>query len=205
MFDSLATLAAVCFGIVVVMAVAGIVFRVIVGRYKRGVATGPAKNKSKVLRNAKVMVHKVEPAEEPKIVLDKRALKQTMANSKSKHIEVEFDEEDTKPKRKKDRKYFAVELTIEPRPASGKFREWDLDDLQLIPFDFKGDKAGEAPIDICSIEKCQVLEDGEYVEPENHQFEGPRTMSMIIGVKPGNSRLKFSYMFESFGDLKLAS
>lgn len=171
-------------------------------------------SKSIVLRGATAEVHSVQPTAapaEPRLAIegvevDGNQVLDAAPNAETpvgEDGETEEDDDEDEPKDKGPRDHYYVEATITPKPTTGKFTHWDLDDLRLVPFDLKISKDNDDNDDSVDIKESQVESEGGFVTPDGSKFPGQQKLRMLIAVKPGVSRLKFRYYFESFGDIKL--
>jgi len=116
------------------------------------------------------------------------------------------------------REYYEIDLTITPRPPTGSFQHWDIDDLMLVR---PGLRWNEADDDVCQVTSVNVIREGTVLldkpadnkpadqdENENEDDDGPKVvgpqrLKMLIGVKPEIRALVFKYYFETFGSLNL--
>src|SRR5215208_6761919 len=115
----------------------------------------PFKMKGAVLRNATAQVHAVTASLAP--------------------TKIDGDSEPQDPRR-----YFTLDITIQPKETGGSFSCWELGELRLTRPDFK---SGED--DSCNISELQYEEHGIFKNDEGFKFAGPRHLKMTLGVREG--------------------
>jgi hypothetical protein len=143
----------------------------------------PFKAKGAVLRGATAQIHSVTPSAAPTKTDDS--------------VETE---KDSGPQR-----YFTLDVTIQPKEATGNFSCWELGELRLTRPDFHIDPNSDesSEDDSCTISELQYEEDGIFKRDEGFKFAGPKRLKMTLGVREGIDRLKFQYYFEEFGTVPL--
>jgi hypothetical protein len=143
----------------------------------------PFKMKGAVLHNASVRVHSVVPSEAP-----------TKAEG-----ETEATEPDVP------RRYFTLDVTIQPAEATGKFAHWAPGELMLNRFEFVFNPNAEESKedDACQVKEVQYEEDGVFKADEGLKFAGPKRLKMTLAVREGVEKLRFQYYFEQFGEVQL--
>jgi hypothetical protein len=141
----------------------------------------PFKAKGKALRGAVARIHSVLPTNAP-----------PPEPKDEGEPEDEGEEKDTRP-----RNYYLVDVTIEPKPATGKFHMWEAGELML--------QAPGAGIDdedhACVIKRIEFFETGVFQEDQGFKFEGAKRLRLLAAVLPGTQRLQFRYYFETFGEV----
>lgn len=144
----------------------------------------PFKAKGAVLHGATAQVHSVTPGAAP-----------------TKTDDTTEPEEANVPRR-----YFTLDVTIQPKEATGNFSCWELGELRLARPDFHidphSDESGSED-DACTISELKYEEDGLFKEDEGFKFAGPKRLKMTLGVREGVNNLKFHYYFEEFGSVQL--
>jgi len=133
----------------------------------------PFKMKGAVLRNATVQIHAVTASLAP--------------------TKLDGDSEPEEPRR-----YFTLDVTIQPKETSGSFSHWEPGELRLSRPDLKSSED-----DSCNISELQYEEDGIFKNDEGFKFAGPKHLKMTLGVREGVDRLKFQYYLEEFGTVQL--
>lgn len=106
------------------------------------------------------------------------------------------------------RDWYALEVTIEPKPATGHFSHWEPGELLLVDINKATDPESlnrdESDADELVIMHDYALKvEGAFIEDEYGKHEGPQTLRLIVGALPEADRLKFQYYFESFGNISL--
>jgi hypothetical protein len=141
----------------------------------------PFKAKGAVLRDATVDVHSIERAEAQTPEPSKEP---GLAGAPGPH------------------EHFRLDVTITPRAPSGPFTLWEPGELRIVGQDARtGEpKPGEAHFDVRIFE---VLEDGHFEQDSGMKYEGPQRLRLMVGVPPGQRRLRFRYYFEVFGSISL--
>lgn len=159
--------------------------------------------KSRVLRGAAVEVHSVTPTAAP--ARARRVIEGTTASDgqeildapKPDETEAEPDDADDT-----DRKFFVVEATITPRDSQGPFHHWDLSEVEAVRHDLKVTLNSQDD-GACVVREATVLGGEVEAEGGDTKYAGSRRVRMTLGVRPGVSRLKLKYYFETFGDIRL--
>jgi hypothetical protein len=149
----------------------------------RALILTPFKMKSAVLRDATAQVHSVTPSAAP-----------------TKTDDTAETEEANVPRR-----YFTLDVTIQPKEATGNFSCWEIGELRLTRPDFHIDPNSDESTedDTCTISELRYEEDGVFKDDEGFKFGGPKRLKMTLGVREGIDRLKFQYYFEEFGSVQL--
>jgi hypothetical protein len=138
----------------------------------------PFKMKGRVLADAFVDVHSIEPAPMPV---------------------VEFDEEES------DRDYqqlawHYVDITITPTQQTEGFTSWEPSELILVPPNAKAeDLESGYDSEVCTIHDFKVYTEEQFAEDEYGKYEGAQRLQLHVGVQPDTHQLKFRYYFELFG------
>lgn len=143
----------------------------------------PFKMKGAVLHGATARVHSVTP---------------TVAPPKKEDAE---EEENAGPRR-----YYALDVTIEPKAATGNFSHWEPGELRLARPEHHvnpDDDDSSTDDDACDVMELQYEEDGVFKADEGFKFGGAMRLKMTLAVSEGVSRLKFHYYFEEFGEVVL--
>jgi hypothetical protein len=105
--------------------------------------------------------------------------------------------------------YYRIDVTIKPAPVDGPMQHWDLDDLQLVPFDTpatsleKMAEEGKESVDGYSLRETKVLQDGEFVDDSAGKYQGDQQVQALVAVPPHVRELKFQYYAEQFGRITL--
>jgi hypothetical protein len=169
--------------------VVGFVVLVVVGKFavKRLVKKlflAPFKMKGGVLNDASVQVHSVVPCDAP----------------------TRTDAEESDPaKPNVPRRYFKLDVTIQPKETTGNFTCWEPGELSLVGplhvVDPESDERDEE--DSCDISELQYEEDGVFKDDEGFKFQGPKRLKMTLAVREGVDNLQFQYYFEQFGQVQL--
>jgi len=143
----------------------------------------PFKAKGAVLHGATAQVHSVTPSAAP-----------------TKTDDTAETEDANVPRR-----YFTLDVTIQPKEATGNFSCWELGELRLTRPDFRIDPNSDesSEDDSCQISELQYEEEGLFKNDEGFKFAGPKRLKMTLGVREGVDRLKFQYYFEEFGTVQL--
>lgn len=155
----------------------------------QGLMSGAFRMKGKVLQNATIQFHRVQPTETPTDEADYQT----------------DDEGNAVPPRPL--RWFAFDVTIFPdHKQHSQMTMWDIDDLLLVPFDAPdgnrldslgtSDEFGLSGVKI-------VTDDGEAVEFDEDKVYGPRRLRFAAGIPHGVRELKFRYYFETFGRIPL--
>lgn len=147
--------------------------------------------KSRVLRGATVDVHSVHRLPVPKalaILKDGGSYEDSAESA--------------------DRAWYQIEVTLFPAAVSpGPVGLWDLDDLQLVPFDTP-DRKGLTEAD--ELEKVRfdrvwIIEKSKAIEQESSRFQGPQRLRIAAAFPKGIPVWKFRYLFEQFGRIELST
>lgn len=170
----------------------------------------PFRMKGKVLRNAAVTVHSVQPVTKPELL--ERAEQEQSARAFGKHeasdgesVE-EFEDEPVKPIVWP--RYYEMEVTITPKSPTGSFRLWAPHDLQLIPP--RANPMNDAG-DACEILNVKVHPPADLTSEETAKFEegskffGPLRLTILVGVASEIKTLAFHYYFRKFGKVEFPS
>lgn len=143
----------------------------------------PFKMKGAVLHAATAQVHSVVPSQPP-----------TKTDASP-----DTDEPDVP------RRYFTLDVTIQPKEATGKFSHWEPGELLLTRTDyhFNPNDDQSKTNDSCRISELQYQKDGVFKLDEGFKFAGPMRLKMTLGVRENVQKLKFQYYFEEFGEVNL--
>src|SRR5262245_56106926 len=144
--------------------------------------TLPFKAKGAVLRDAGVYVHSIEGPE----------ASSTPQRSDDGGLAGDPDR----------RQHFLLEITITPRPPSGRFTLWEPGELRIVGHGARADdpEADEPNLDVRSLE---VHEDGSFLPDGGMKYEGPQRLRLLVAVPEGQHHLRFRYYFEIFGNISL--
>ena len=140
--------------------------------------------KSKVLRGATAQVNSVQPTTAPPVK--------------------EGEEPPKDPAN-----YYRIDATIKPAPSDGPMQHWDLDDLQLVPFDTpatsleKMADEGKESVDGYPLCETKVMQDGAFVDDTAGKYQGDQQVQALVAVPPHVRELKFQYYAEQFGRITL--
>ena len=170
-------------------------------------AIGLFMTKSKVLRGATVVVHRVEPAEARQPSVENADAPADVAETSD--AEQDEDDEPGEDDESRDgpRRYVLVDFTVTPQPGQSRMQFYDPSELMLVPFDLKvspdpdsePDDANSASVDRLTL----VNPDGTEVT-DFDKLTGPAHLRIVFACPPPLSgRVKFRYYFETFGDLTL--
>lgn len=156
----------------------------------------PFKAKSAVLKGVDVTIHSIMPTQKP-------------PRPKPSAEETKEDEEEGIPPPDDDADeipyhYYAVDLTLAPKPATGAFNHWDPSELLLSEPGSKPDDLGGD--DLGSLERIERYENGAFVADDNgDKLQGTQRLRLTYGVRPEVKRATLRYYFNLFGDLKFPS
>jgi len=143
----------------------------------------PFKMKGAVLRNASAQVNSVAPSDAP--------------------TKTDANREPTEPD--VPRRYFTLDVTIQPSEATGKFTHWEPGELMLtrVDYHFNPNDEESKQDNACRVEELQYEEDGVFKPDEGFKFAGAKRLKMTLVVREGIEKLKFQYYFEEFGQVQL--
>jgi hypothetical protein len=177
----------------------------VIGKVFKALLVSPFKAKGQVLRDATVKVNAITSTGGPA-------------------VRVEDDDEGCQ-RDFSTLNWYSLDVTITPGEACDRtpFQSWDADELALVAFDaqpvaFDDDK--EDDCEVCLIYLTEIWLQGDFrlyesmedfIDEENELntdelvvgIAGPERLRMMIGVKPGDRRLKFEYHLEHFGDIRI--
>lgn len=184
-------------------------------------AVGIFDKKSRVLRDAEAEIHSVAVSDAPSVDADVQMPGSEADGGDQAEDADESDDEEAKPAAKPGvgsadiARHYQIDVSIKPKAGAGPFQHWDIDDLTLVPFEFKVSRSpddAEGPgSDLCEVRETRVWDGQAFVEPEGSKFNGPQRLRLLVSVKPEPGagaaryprRLKFRYYFEAFGDIAL--
>jgi hypothetical protein len=153
-----------------------------------------ARGIGKVLKGATVTTHSVTPAPEPD-----PSVWRTGDDEDDDEFE-EALEESGMPKGEYD--WYQIEATIEPQPdAQGKPASWE-PTMVHVEKSGKPLQALEFSLD-CLIAQVELWRDGHYVTIESGSVKGTGRVKLYVGVTPGTKDVRFNYLGESFGEVRL--
>lgn len=146
--------------------------------------TVPFKMKGKALDGATVIVHGYEWTTKPET-----------------EDSADFDEaEPAGPRR-----YVWIEVTITPPNRQEGFTHWEPGELAVAPL-------ATHVRNLDDHDKCYAVRDvrllhvdGEEEEDEGYKLQGRHRIKVLAAVPAGESRFKFVYYLESFGDIRLGA
>ena len=174
----------------------------------RRFALGLFMTKSKVLRDATVNVHRVEPTERPaRRAHDAGEGADGDADDEQEEHEPEAEDEDDDDADNKPVHYVLVDFTLTPKPGLSVMQFYDPSELMLAPSDHKV-TFEEDPTDddagLASVERlCLVDESGAETE-DFDKITGPAHLRVVFECPQSlTGRAKFRYYFETFGELML--
>jgi hypothetical protein len=144
------------------------------------------KLKGSVLRKARVTVHAVEPVEAPPPPLEPAA-------------GTEEGQEGEVITAGPPRDYYLVDMTVQPTRRGLAFQRWQPGELALTTPDSGWQDADDA----CEVLNVQVEHEGVFGPESDYRYVGPQRLRLLVGVRPGVSRLAFRYYTERFGEVAL--
>lgn len=162
--------------------------------------------KSNALKGAMVQVHSVEPTDAP----PPRLIEQADENGNGEDDEIEDDEPAGISEPARPLVYYRIDFTLTPNPSPGPMTHWDVDDLVVVDvnapplrLDLSGKTPDPDPGEGDHFESVQILNDWRLEADDEGKHEGPRRLSVVVGVPPGFRELKFRYYTEQFGRVVL--
>jgi hypothetical protein len=136
----------------------------------------PFKMKGKVLANAVVDVHHIEPAPMP------------------------LQESDEEESDYQQLAWHYVDVTISPTQQTEGFAAWEPSELILVPTHAKAeDLESGYDSEVCIIHDFKVYTDALFTKDEYGKYEGTQRLRLHMGVQPNTRQFKFRYYFELFG------
>src|SRR5262245_39703934 len=154
----------------------------------------PFRMKGAVLKGASIQIHSIRPAEPP--AKREPRIEQSEDGDHADDVDQEaFKEEDKTPRR-----YYSLDVTITPKPPTGKFQLWEPTELLLVDPSVANDI--ESDQDHCVISKFELEDDGQFTDAFE-KYDGPRRLRLLLGVKEGVRELRFRYYFEPFGNVTI--
>jgi len=171
---------------------AGVVAMVPIGKWvlKRalvGLFTAPFKMKGAALKGAAVLVHSLTPTQKPA-------------------AEVSAEAESNGAGDRPTRRYFWLDVTVQPAERSEGFQSWEPGELRLVKPESRlnpHDPGADDGDDACEVERLEVEQEGTFQEDEGWKLPGPQRLRLLLAVEPGVSWLKFRYYFEEFGEVRV--
>ena len=163
-------------------------------------AIGVFMTKSKVLRGATAVVHRVEPATAPEPA-------DNIATGETEDQEERDDEDDQDEERGGPRRYVLVEFTVTPQPGQSRMQFYDPSEMMLVPYDLKLSADPDAdPTDddarAASVDRLTLVNPDGTEVTEFDKITGPARLRIVFACPPTlTGRVKFRYYFETFGDL----
>jgi hypothetical protein len=175
---------------IILLFVALIVSAKFIGRwlFKRLVLT-PFRMKGAVLKDADVQIHSIVPAEPP------------VESDPEKDENSQNDEgEEPESYSKVPCRYWALDVTITPKPSDGKFQLWEPTELRLSRV---GSPVEDDDDDGVVISKCEVEEEGEFRSDDLGKYHGARRLRLLVGVPENIREFQFRYYFEALGKVNV--
>jgi len=167
-------------------------------------------NKSRVLRGATVVVHRVEGTTKP-VRPGQRARPQLIdedgkpAESPASAASPDEDKDDEDDEDR--RHYVLVDFTLTPRLAGGPMRFYETSEMMLVPFDAKVSRSEDPTSNdrSASVQEELLIDDSTGTETRDFdKLTGPAHLRMIFACPPTlHGRVKFQYYFETFGDFTI--
>jgi hypothetical protein len=149
----------------------------------------------KVMKDATVTIHSVTPAPEPD-----PSVWRTGDDEEDDAFEADLEASGMP---EGDFNWFKIDATIEPRPsANGESVAWEPGMVHLR----KNDGGSPHPLEFntdCLIAQVEHWTAGEFVVFENGSLDGPARIKLYAGIVPGINALQFSYLGETFGEVRL--
>jgi len=141
----------------------------------------PFKAKGAVLRDADVQVHAIERAGalEPDPDTDPETIPAPMGPCEC----------------------YRLDVTISPKPPSGRFRLWEPGELLLVGPNAKPDDPDAD--DACEVRQVEVKHNGRFEPDEGMKYEGRQRLRLLLATAPGVHQLRFRYYLELFGRVSL--
>jgi hypothetical protein len=169
-------------GVVGGLVALGLVIKSMAGKLLEKAFTAPFVAKGAVLRDARIEVHALEPADPP---------------SRSE----EDDDEDFGPLH-----WLQVDLTVIPGDAVGPFTMWEPGELRLTGEDGRPGADGyDNEEEECGrIAEIRLWKEDRWIEDDGAKYEGPQRLKLHVGVKSGARRVRLRYYFEVFGLVDLS-
>jgi hypothetical protein len=151
----------------------------------------------KVMKDAAVTIHSITPAEKPD-----PSVWRTGDDEEDDEFEAQLEASGMP---EGDYDWFRIDATIEPRSdATGGPVAWEPTMVHLTKDDGASRHALEVDTD-CLIAQVERWADGAFVAFEQGTLDGPARIRLYVGVVPGTQDVRFSYLGELFGRLRLPS
>jgi len=183
------------------LALIAAIVALVVGLYVNGdrlmewFISGSARSIGKVMKDAAVTIHSVTPAPEPD-----PSVWRTGDDEEDDAFEEDLNASEMP---EGDFNWFKIDATIEPRPnAKGEPAAWEPTMLHLR----KKDGKAPHPLDFntdCLNAQVERWQDGGFVVFEYGTLQGPARIRLYAGIVPGAHELQFSYLGETFGEVRL--
>jgi hypothetical protein len=158
---------------------------------------------ARVLKNATVAVHSIQPAEIPEEV------RQLLNDAQE---DADPDEQEENIAQFENVVWRQIELTIFPDISvlqPGDNAAWQVHVLCLVPLswnyedDFDLDEEAADDDGSITIFNVQIIENGEVVQGELDEVQGVQRIRFVAGIPPKLSEVALAYMTEKFGVIKL--
>jgi|GEM_PF-2201184 len=200
------TLLVICgVGLLVVLVVPKLISRGVVN-----FAKGMIEEKSKVLRNATVIIHEMVWADPPP-ALDCDS--EWDADEDEEGMDDEYDDTEAQYQ---SMRHLRMIVTIQPAAQIGKMSHYDLDDLAIVPFGKRTDMesldeepefdsdADDLPSDEAILRLTELaLPDGGWTD-DFDKVTGEQKVRLLFAIPDSlNGRVKFQYYLEGVGDFVL--
>jgi hypothetical protein len=99
--------------------------------------------------------------------------------------------------------FYAIDVTLTPKPASGGFKLWDPCELLLVKPDARTNDL-ESEDELGSAFKVERFENGTFVDDlDGGKLEGSHRVKITFSAPPGAKLAKVRYYFTLFGPVKL--
>jgi len=178
--------------------------KALVKRLLFGAFTGLFDSKSKVLRDASLVIHGIEPVATPKPgpAFNESELAQWLSAEDLEVERVRHAEETAADAR---RLWFDLDVTITPKPSPGPFQLWDPTELAFClpsvqPRDaLKEDDHGPEGPEPATIRRVRVWHDGKFRRDYADKLPGEQRVLLRLGVLPEHPELKLFYYLDTIG------
>lgn len=158
------------------------------GRLVTSALSAPFRAKGKVLAAAAVEVHEAAVTGPPEPVPPGGG-------------DDDEDEDGAATRARADR-WFRIDLTVSPKPATGPFSLWEPGELELVDARTVSDEPGDGAVAIAELE---LFVDGAFREDQGEKVPGPLRLRFRAGVPNDVTRLKLRYYFETLTEIPLPS
>lgn len=157
------------------------------GRLVTSALSAPFRAKGKVLAGATVEVHEIAAASPPR---PERPDGDDAGDDDAEATAATAD------------RWFRIDLTVRPKPATGPFTLWEPGELELVDARTVSDEPGDGAIAIAELE---LDHDGTFREDEGEKVPGSLRLRLKAGVAKDVTRLRLRYYFETLGEIPLPS